>query len=179
MRPIFSEQGHTVPPVRVSIGWPGSGQRSTVVGECWGTRSCADGVNQIFLVPSLADPVAVLDVLAHELVHAVDDCRHGHGKAFRRIALDVGLEGPRMRTASAGAALKARLEVIAADLGVFPHAALARRAPRPRPANRPQARCPQCRYRLSIPKRFLHLGPPLCPEHRTEMEPLGDWEGLP
>lgn len=179
LRPIFAAQGHAVPPVRVSIGWPGSGQRSTVIGECWGSRSSADGVAQIFLVPSLGDPIRVLDVLAHELVHAVDDCRHGHGKEFRRIALSVGLKGPSMRDASAGEALKAKLQAIAAELGEFPHAALKRRAPRPRIVNPPGARCPQCRYRLSIPRRFLHLGPPLCPEHRIEMEPIGDWDGLP
>jgi len=178
LRPIFAAHGHAVPPVRVSIGWPGSGQRSTVVGECWASTSSADGVAQIFLVPSLADPVRVLDVLTHELVHAVDDCRHGHGKEFRRIALSVGLKGPSMRDASAGEALKAKLQSIAAELGEFPHAALTRRAPRPRVANPPRARCPQCRYRLSIPKRFLHLGPPLCPEHRIEMEPIGDWDAL-
>jgi hypothetical protein len=25
-------------------------------------------------------------------------------------------------------------------------------------------------------KKFLAFGPPLCPKHKTEMEPLGDWE---
>ena len=28
------------------------------------------------------DAVEVLDTLLHELIHAVDDCEHKHGKAF-------------------------------------------------------------------------------------------------
>ena len=177
IRPIFSAQGHTVPPVHISIGWPGSGQRSRVVGECWASKASADGINQIFLVPSISDPVDVLDTLTHELVHSVDDCEHSHGREFRKIALSVGLQGQRMRNASAGESLKQKLRGIAAELGPFPHAALIRRAPRTRNPNPPRAQCPQCNYRLAIPKKFLHLGPPICPEHRVEMVSVGNWDG--
>ena len=175
--PIFAARGHVVPTVRVSIGWPASGQRSTHIGECWPTSRDTDGVNQIFIVPSLSDVVQVLDVLTHELVHAVDDCQHGHGKEFKEIALSVGLQGPRMRSASAGDKLKARLAAIAAELGAFPHGALTRRPPRARNPDPPRARCPQCDYRLAIPKKFLHMGPPICPQHKVPMEASGDWDG--
>lgn len=175
IRPLFAARGHEVPAVYVSVGWPAAGQRSRVLGECWGTRDSSDGRNHIFIVPSLVEPVAVLDVLVHELVHAVDDCRHSHGAPFRTIALSVGLQGPSMRMASAGAALKAQLVSMADALGPFPHAALARRPPRPRASPPPRARCPECDYRLSVPRRFLHLGPPVCPIHRVDMLPLGDW----
>ncbi len=175
--PIFAAQGHEVPQVRVSIGWPGTGQRSTTIGECWPSSRATDGVNQIFIVPSLVEAVQVLDVLTHELVHAVDDCQHGHGKEFKEIALSVGLQGPRMRSASAGDKLKARLAAIAAELGAFPHGALTRRPPRARNPEPPRARCPQCEYRLAIPKKFLHMGPPICPKHKVPMEASGDWDG--
>lgn len=175
--PIFAAQGHEVPQVRVSIGWPGTGQRSTTIGECWPSSRATDGVNQIFIVPSLVDAVQVLDVLTHELVHAVDDCQHGHGKEFKEIALSVGLQGPRMRSASAGDRLKARLTVIAAELGAFPHGALTRRPPRAMNPNPPRAKCPQCEYRLAIPKKFLHMGPPICPEHKLPIKATGDWDG--
>jgi len=159
--PIFAAQGHVVPQVRVSIGWPGTGQRSTTIGECWPTGRSADGVNHIFIVPSLDDAVQVLDVLTHELVHAVDDCQHGHGKEFKEIALSVG----------------GRLTAIAAALGPFPHGKLSRRPPRALNPNPPRAKCPQCDYRLAIPKKFLHIGPPICPEHKVAMEAVGDWDG--
>jgi len=175
--PIFASRGHVVPPVKVSIGWSGSGQRSSTIGECWSTNSSADKVNQIFIVPSLGDAVQVLDVLTHELVHAVDDCEHRHGKEFKEIALSIGMVGPKMRSASAGPALKARLTAIAAKLGPFPHGALKRRPPRATKVNPPRVKCHQCDYNLAIPKRFLHLGPPICPDYRVAMESLGDWDG--
>ncbi|MBU3694677.1 MAG: SprT family zinc-dependent metalloprotease [Rhodocyclaceae bacterium] len=177
IKPIFEARGHVVPPVRVSVGWSGSGQRALVAGECWPTARSADGINQIFIVPALDNAVQVLDVLTHELVHAVDDCVHSHGREFKAIALSVGLVGPRMRSASAGPALKARLTAIAAELGTWPHGALSRRAPRASNPNPPRAQCPQCDYRLAIPKKFLHLGPPICPEHQVRMESVGDWDG--
>jgi len=175
LRPLFAARGYEVPPVRVSIGWPGTGQRSQVEGECWPRKAAEDGVNQIFIAPNLGNACKVIDVLTHELVHAVDDCKHRHGKEFRAIALKVGLVGPEMRSASAGKELRATLEAIAARLGPFPHGPLARRLPSTRRSNPPRARCPQCSYRLAIPRRFLHLGPPLCPEHRVEMLEEGDW----
>ena len=57
--------------------------------------------DQIFISPALGDPVDVLDTLVHELVHAVDNCEHKHGKEIKKIALSIGLEGP-MRSAGAG-----------------------------------------------------------------------------
>ena len=30
------------------------------------------------------DDTRVLDVLAHELIHAIDDCKNGHGLPFKR-----------------------------------------------------------------------------------------------
>lgn len=174
LRPLFRAQGHEVPEVKVSVGWPATGQRSRTIGECWPSKSAGDGLNQIFIVPSLGSPVEVLDVLTHELVHAVDDCKHGHGKEFKAIALSVGLQG-KMRYASAGDALKERLTRIAADIGPFPHGTLARKPPRPRPADPPRARCGTCGYQLSIPKRYLQYGPPMCPVHRVEMEEVGGW----
>jgi len=73
-----------------------------VIGQCWSTQSSSAGVNEIFISPKLADPVEVLDTLTHELVHAVDNCKHKHGKEFKAIAKKIGLEG-KMREASAGA----------------------------------------------------------------------------
>jgi hypothetical protein len=43
--------------------------------------------------------------------------------------------------------------------------------------NPPRAKCPQCEYRLAIPKKLLHIGPPICPEHKVPMEAVGNWDG--
>ncbi|NDB61110.1 M48 family peptidase, partial [bacterium] len=38
------------------------------------------------------------------------------------------------------------------------------------------AKCKKCGYEVTPLKKWLHMGPPLCPKHTTEMEPIGDWE---
>ena len=73
-------------------------------------------------------------------------------------------------------ALKAKLAELSAQLGPYPHGGLhisirlSKRSPRPR------AKCKSCGFEVPMYKKFLAFGPPLCPKHKTEMEPLGDWE---
>ena len=98
LEPIFQRSGYQIPTVRVSIGFPSTGAKSMHLGQCWGSKASEDGVNQIFIAPNQADPVEVLDTLTHELVHAVDDCKSGHGEGFKKIATDVGLKGPIPKT---------------------------------------------------------------------------------
>jgi hypothetical protein len=71
----------------------------------------------------LSEGLEVLDTLVHELVHAVDDCKHKHGKEFKKIATSLGMVGP-MRSAGAGPALKEKLKDLATKLGAYPHARL-------------------------------------------------------
>jgi hypothetical protein len=175
LQPLFATKGHTLPPVKVSIGFTSGGLRSNHIGQCWPTRLADDALNHIFIVPSLGDPVEVLDTLVHELVHAVDDCLHNHGREFKKIAKSVGLEGA-MRSAHAGKPLRDRLTVLAAELGPYPHGALHRKPKRPKGEPRPRARCKECGFEVPMLKKFLAFGPPLCPQHKTEMEPIGNWE---
>ena len=175
LKSLFAEAGVPIQEaVRVSCGFASTGLKSHHVGECWARKNSADSSNHIFISPILDDAVEVLDTLVHELVHAVDNCAHKHGKEFKKIALKLGLEGP-MRSTSAGPKLKARLQELSIALGPYPHAKLMieRRVRVSKP--RPQARCPECDYQVPMLKKFLEWGPPLCPEHKVTMLPIGDW----
>ncbi len=174
--PLFTKLGYSVPACRLSCGFASSGTRNGHIGQCWSRSSSEDAVSQIFISPTLVDPIEVLDTLVHEVVHAIDDCQHKHGKEFKKIALKVGLQGP-MRSAGAGPELKVKLGVLAGELGPYPHAKLNARVRKTVRAPRPRAKCPECGYQVPMLKRFLAFGPPLCPQHRVEMEALGDWEG--
>jgi hypothetical protein len=125
---LFSESGYKVPRVRVACAVPATSRRGSAVGQCWPTARSDDLVNEIYISPVYSDPIDVLDTLTHELVHAVDDCQHRHGPEFKKIALAIGLQG-RMREASAGPALRGRLQSLAVilveELGPYPHAKLA------------------------------------------------------
>ncbi len=117
---IFSAEGYALPPVRVSCSFPGGGSPKKRIGECWPRSLSGANINEIYISPFLEDTVQVLDVLVHELCHAVDDCKSRHGKGFRAIAEAVGLEG-RMTSAHAGPALKQQLGFMAEALGPYPH----------------------------------------------------------
>lgn len=176
IRPLFQTKGYNIPAdCQVSCGFASTGLRSHHIGQCWSRKSSSDGRNQIFISPALVDAVEVLDTLVHELVHAVDDCEHKHGKEFKKIALKVGLEG-QMRSASAGKALKATLMELAKQLGSYPHGRLQVHHRKVASSPRPRAKCPDCGYTVPMLKRFLEYGPPICPKDKINMEPQGSWE---
>jgi hypothetical protein len=177
LKPLFAAKGYTLPPCQVSCGFTSTGVRSGHIGQCWSTQSAGDGLNQIFIAPTLGDAFNVIDTLVHELIHAVDDCEHKHGKEFKKMALKLGLKGP-MRSAEAGPVLKAQLLDLAQTLGPYPHSAL-KVSVRKRPqAKRPRAKCEKCDYQVPMLKKFLTYGPPICPQHKIVMEPLGDWDDV-
>jgi hypothetical protein len=178
--PIFNEAGYTVPRVRVACAIPATARRGSAVGQCWPTTRSEDLVNEIYISPVHSDPVEVLDTLTHELVHAVDDCQHRHGKEFKEIALAVGLQG-RMREASAGPQLRLRLQSIATlmttELGTYPHARLSVGGALYESARKSaRAECPRCRFKISMLRQYLTVGPPICPKDMVPMEKRGDWD---
>jgi len=178
--PIFNEAGYTVPRVRVACAIPATSKRGSAVGQCWPTTRSEDLVNEIYISPVHSDPVEVLDTLTHELVHAVDDCQHRHGKEFKVIALAVGLQG-KMREASAGPQLRLRLQSIATvmttELGPYPHAKLTVGGAMYESSRKPaRAECPRCRFKVSMLRNHLKIGPPICPKDMLPMEKRGDWD---
>ena len=174
LKPIFKKQGYDVPKVQVSCGFTSSGKNHHA-GECWSTTATKAVINEIYISPKYDDAVEVMDILVHELVHAVDNCEHKHGAEFKKIALAVGLEG-KMRSAFAGAKLKNELIEIAKSLSPYPHVKLniptIIRIYKPRP----KARCSECGYEIGIFKKWQHLGAPICPVHKIEMDQIGNWE---
>ena len=117
---------HTIPAdVRITCGWPSKGATSKLrrIGECWPRSRSAANVNEIFISPTISDTGEALSILVHELVHAIDDCKNGHGKQFRAIAIAAGLEG-KMTATTASPELAETLASIQKDIGEYPHAAL-------------------------------------------------------
>ncbi|AZF93782.1 hypothetical protein HOU70_gp49 [Arthrobacter phage Liebe] len=160
----------------MSVGWPGgNGRKNAVIGQCWATSASADQVAQLFVSPVLDDAVRVLDVLTHELVHAVDDCKSGHKGAFAKIAKSLGLTG-KMTATVAGDELKATLESIAAGLGAYPHAALVNpgagvEGPKKQTTRQLKVECAEgSGYKARITRQWLDdFGAPICPCHEERM----------
>lgn len=131
LRPLLADQGAEIPKVRVSTGWPkGSrgGKSVHAIGQCWCKSASADGTHEVFISPELDDPARVLDVLAHELVHAAVGIQAGHGPDFAKVAKGIGLEG-RMTATVAGPDFEKFGRKACRTLGKFPHARLGSVAP--------------------------------------------------
>jgi hypothetical protein len=177
VRPLFTEKRHDLPmDCQVSCGFASTGTRSHHIGQCWSKESSTVERNQIFISPALYEPVEVLDTLVHELVHAVDNCEHKHGKEFKKIALSLGMVGP-MRSAGAGPELTVKLQEVAKHLGPYPHGKLKVVHRKAISRSRPRAKCPTCGFQVPMLKRFLAYGAPICPKDKVEMEQIGNWEG--
>jgi hypothetical protein len=176
LKPVFEKAGYYLPQVRVSVGFTSTGARSRHIGQCWSTCASADNINQIFIAPQESDSVEVLDTLTHELVHAVDDCKNGHGEKFKEIALAVGLKGP-MRSAGANESLRQELARIAEKLGKYPHPRLSVPSGSPRAqTKRPGAKCSKCGYEVVMLKKFIPMGPPMCPKDMELMKQTGSYD---
>jgi hypothetical protein len=166
---LFKRAGHTVPVCKVSVGFPGGGSARKRIGEHWHPKSTSDNVSQVFISPVLGEALAALDVLVHELVHAiVPDA--GHKAPFKRIALSIGLTGP-MRSTVAGPELKAKLEALILELGPYPHAQINLRDRKKQSTRMGKVECPQCGYVCRVTRKWLdEVGAPLCPADEIAME---------
>lgn len=128
LKPIFKEKANVTIPfdVNVSTGFPsakGVSSKQKTIGQCW-TREASDAkINEIYINPCIDDSIKVLDILAHELVHASDNCESGHRGFFARVARAIGLEG-KLTATHAGEALADDLKAIIDQIGEFPHSKL-------------------------------------------------------
>ena len=108
---------------RIACSFPGGGSARKRIGECWPSGSSNDKTREMFISPLEDDPLEVLGIVAHEMIHAIDDCKNGHKGPFRKMALAIGLQG-KMTDTFAGPELTEKLKSILSELGPYPHAAL-------------------------------------------------------
>lgn len=166
---VFGEHEIKIPPYRVSVGWPGGrGKKAGVIGQCWNTAQTEDGTAAVFVSPVIKDPVEVLRVLVHELIHAVDDCASGHRGAFAKMFRLVGMTGKRTECA-AGEELTAKLKLIADGLGAYPHGAIKRqqkggKGEKTQTTRMLKVLCANegCGYTLRTTRQWLDVGLPTC-----------------
>jgi hypothetical protein len=113
-----------IPPVQVSCSWPGGGDSQKRIGECWGKAASKADINEVFISPRIEDSAKVLSILAHELVHAVDDCKSGHRAPFVKLAQRMGLDGKPTQMGLRVEILTKLTERMVGRHGVYPHLTL-------------------------------------------------------
>lgn len=161
--PWFNELDHSYPEVlRVSCGLAGARIGGKRIGECWSDEASKDHAREVFISPELDDPSRVLDVLLHELIHAVLPHDVGHGRPFKKLMKSLGLEGKATATI-AGDDLKERLNAMIADeLGPYPHAALTAGSRKKQGTRMLKIECPGCGYTVRAAAKWIHVGLPTC-----------------
>ena len=187
MAPLFEALDAPLPSrVRVAIGFTSRGAKGKAIGECWDNRRSGDGHFEIFIRPDLAHapdamPAQIAAILAHELVHAAVGIAAGHGRAFKRVSVGLGLVGP-MRATTPGDAFLSAIAPILAAVGPLPHARLdtgsATTRPRKQAARMLKCECSTCGYTVRTARKGLETaGAPLCPVQGhgpMRHDPVGD-----
>lgn len=170
LRPMFSTVGAELPTnIRVSCGWPchkalaGKGGSRTI-GQCFPTACSGDQAREVFVSPVLDKPIPVLATLAHELIHAWDDCKNGHKGPFRKTAVAIGLAG-KMTSTVAGPELESKLLAIAGQLGEYPHRTLDFSQLKKQTTRLIKLVCPdeECGYTVRTTRQWIAIGMPTCP----------------
>ena len=173
MAPLFEALDAPLPSrVRVAIGFTSRGAKGKAIGECWDNRRIGDGHFEIFIRPDLAHapdamPAQIAAILAHELVHAAVGIAAGHGRAFKRVSVGLGLVGP-MRATTPGDAFLSAIAPILAAVGPLPHGRLdtgsATTRPRKQAVRMLKCECSTCGYTVRTARKWLETaGAPLCP----------------
>jgi len=147
--------------VKISCGFPSTGWKGKRIGECHSTHN--NGFNEIFIHPNLSDSVRVAGVLAHELVHAFDDCKSGHGAPFRKLATAIGLEGKMTATTESEAFVKIAKKIIT-KIGKYPHKKMTCNKNRKKQTTRMvKVVCNHCNiYHVRMSRTMFYLAPPVC-----------------
>lgn len=177
---LFKPAGATFKKYRITCGWPSVRALSANakrIGECWPASSSSDGVREIIISMALDDPMRVADVLAHEMVHAVDDMVHGHGKEFRKLALAIGLTG-KMTATVAGESFIETMKPVLEKIGDYPHKALngeesgrKKQTTRMIKAECKFNPCEDIGYVARLSRKWIvKSGAPFCPSCLTQME---------
>jgi hypothetical protein len=178
IRPHFESCGFSIPEnIRFAIAFPSTGRKGNRVGELWHATTSEDGNYELIIRADISDPIQVMGVLTHELVHAVLPIDAGHGKLYKAAAIKLGLQG-KMTHAMPSPLLIPRLAEIVEALSPLPHARLdiGRGATDRGPADRPKkqgtrmlkATCEDssCGYTVRLTAKWvLEVGAPLCPKH--------------
>lgn len=107
------------PPVSYSIN--GADSNPKVLGLCAARCKNEQGLNAVTITPFLNDSLRIMDVLIHELIHAVLDNQDGHKLRFAQIAKRCGLVAP-MTATTASPELVELLQAYVEVFGAIPHA---------------------------------------------------------
>lgn len=164
MEPLFS--GWALAPYRITCGWPCRGGLAVgkrVLGECHALEASGGKVHEIFISPTMDDPVQVAGVSCHELAHVAAGVKAGHGPRFVKVCRHVGLNRDRPTSAAPDDRLTETIMRIVEAVGPYPHIAVSPVLKRSKSTTQVSLRCPSCACTVRIsPSWVKRSGRPVC-----------------
>lgn len=156
----------------VSVGFPKIAHgKGKAIGVCHVRGACPadERLRPIFICPTLGDAVMdVLPTLLHELAHAALPPETGHRKPFADAMIKLGLAGKPTETfLEAGSPLHARMVALAADLGPYPHVAMA-------DSKRTRTKTWVRMISLTDPEYRIDINMDILADHGAPMDPWGE-----
>lgn len=168
LRPFFVSHGKPIADkVRIACGFPLDAKRSKAIGQCWSESNSGDSTVEILISPELADPVAVFEVLVHELCHATPNGMN-HGKPFKAIATKMhlvphnGTVREPWKSTKGSADFLPTYQAIIDSLGAYPHAPLIYQTKKTQATRLLKAFCPSCGYTIRLTSKWAAKGLPTC-----------------
>jgi len=166
--------------VRFSCSLLGAGMtKSSALAHCHYKQATGNGYHEIRMGvqidgrKKMIDSARIADILLHEMIHTVT-FGHGHKGEFRRIALDVGLEG-RMTSTYAGETLSANIiDKVVRVLGKYPHKKvhLVPRGQRGKGSRSIKCTCHNCGLVMRLSRKWIEV----C-EQDNDADGLGEMVG--
>lgn len=163
--PRIEAAGYVVPEnIKISCGMaPGARGSKKIMGTAVSQVASADGRRETFINPILADALAVVKVVFHEVGHHVVGVDAGHGQPFKEFCRKLGLIG-KATEALPGPELTAWIEEhVLPVLGDYPHASLDPNARKKQGTRMIKLICPETGYTVRTTKKWLALGVPTSP----------------
>tara|TARA_R110002050_G_scaffold105904_4_gene215691 strand:+ start:236 stop:913 length:678 start_codon:yes stop_codon:yes gene_type:complete len=146
--PIFAENDYDLKALRAKImvacGYPPNtriGAKFNTLGVHINPKASSTSKHEIFINPVVDDTYNVIDILLHELVHAVQTDLYpeskSHGKEFISICKKVGMNGSKKYAqACAGIELSKLIKEWIKEIGKYPHGSINLKADRKKQSTR-------------------------------------------
>lgn len=160
IRPHFQAKGYSIPDnIRMSCSLTG---RKKAIGIIYSSEASEDSTHEIFISPTISDSSRVVDILIHELAHAVVGLHNGHNKTFGKCVNAVGLTG-KLTATTASEELKQTIAQWLTVVGEYPHATLSNSGIKKQGTRLIKCECASCGYTVRLAKKWLDIGSPRCP----------------
>ena len=168
--PHFEAQGYTLPAnVRMACSLTST---KKAIGQCWSSIASQDNHFEIMIAPSIAESNRVVDILIHELAHAVVGIAEGHNKVFGKCARAVGLEG-KLTATIATPELNQTISHWVEQMGAYPHAPLTQSNAKKQSTRMIKCICKSCGYQVYTSKKWIEIANPICPDQ--DCDEYSEW----